>query len=214
VVQDIIRLILDFFVATKSWIITDIDWGTLFLLCLAATGGLRYLAAKYTKNFNAAELQEKWWGKAAIKVHEGRNRVLRWGLTASSVFLAFAFITVGSQRNGAVADAGSGLTNLESGQYEIMMNCGEETGKTVLYCRQLHLDEAEQVAQKPEGSVFKAGEMEIATGTSLQPGAFIEISLSQGKTWISGLSENQAQARLEQNDNMYQSLKRSLATMF
>lgn len=215
-VRDIIQLILDFFIATKSWIITDIDWGTLALLCLAAAGGLRWIAGKYTKNFNSDELSQKWFGagRGLVWVHNGRNRVLKWGLAAASICLAFTFMAIGSTTKGQIADAGSALTSLKSGPCVIIQNCGLEGDKTVLYCRQLYLDVNDEISESADGIVFKAGEGEVANGTSLQAGSYLEISLSQGTTWISGLSENQVQMRLEQGDNMYQQLKRSLATMF
>jgi hypothetical protein len=215
-VRDIIKLILDAFIYAKSSLHIDIDWGILFLFLLAATGGLRYLAGKYAKSYDAEALKKKWFGlgRGLLFIHAGKNRLLKWGLAVSSVCFVFAFVTVGSQTNGAIADAGSSMTNLETGEYLIAMNCGVENGKQVVYCHKLTINESGAIVKMPNGTVFKAGEMEVANGTSLGQGTYIEVSLANGETLISGLNETQARARLLKNDSWYATAKRSLASVF
>lgn len=188
----------------KDFLFGDLSWDALFFFNIATWGLLLYLAHRFTKVYNPEELKKKWLGGGYLLhgVHVARNRCLRTGAYVALIFLYMSGVTAGSSRTGTIADCASPMTTLPTGFYQVSAQFGQEKGlggemKQLVYIRPVDLNG--RVAE--QGKVFKVGQGEIAMNTNIDGGQYIDVALSHGGTWISNVSGDQMQAKLEKERN-------------
>lgn len=207
----IMRLITHGLTFLKDAFLGDLDWGVLFIFCIAMTFALKYAYNKLTKQ-NDIALKQRWLGLGRIlyATYAARNWILRAGYVASGVILYMSAVTAGSSMNGALADFSSAMTNTRTGTCQIYANDGMIGGKHILILGRIEINDRGQMEMDSLSIIgARVSDAQIAQGTNLSVGTYVDLSLTGGTTWISGLSQDQAFAMTSrEHDRWYNRIGR------
>jgi len=218
-IRSFMELLVAILVNAKTAFLGDLSWDVLFFLCILAYLAGIFLVAKYTKQYDAKGLKEKWlgMGKALHWIYFGRNLGLKIVGIAALLIFWFAAMVAGTLKNGQIADINSPLTNFETGVYQIMVNCGEEPdGGTVLYLRQIiNVVGEDEFILADNGQTIKARPNSLAPNTDIGDGNYISYSLFQGHAFIANLDEEQIIRAIQDRNNFWWNrIKGGFATIF